>query len=405
MNDYDLINQKYNKLQSELKKKSTSLVRAGYIPGEDFSHSEPLFLTSGFHYASANHAKKLYAGEKVSGKIYTRVSNPTTEIFEKKLAVSENCEAALATSSGMSAIFLTIISQISSGESIVCAQEIYGGTEQLLLKTLSKFGVKSFFISGKKAENWKIAAEKYKPKIFIFETPSNPTLSICDLEKISEIARDKNIITICDNTVTTPVIQNPKIFGIDLIIHSATKYIDGQGRCIGGAICGDKKIIESIRENEMRNVGNALSPFNSWIFLKGLETLEIRMKKHSENAEKVCQFLEKHPKVNKIHYPFWKKNPQIEIAKKQQKMGGGLLSFEVCDFETGKKLINSVKMISVVGNLGDTKSTIGHPASTSHSQSSSEVLEKSGITPNLIRMSVGIENYEDICLDLEQALN
>jgi O-succinylhomoserine sulfhydrylase len=382
---------------------STRGIRAGYIPDDSLSHSEPLHLTSAYHYESSDHASALYRLEE-EGKVYTRLHNPTTDIFEARIASLEKTEDALATASGMSAITLVFLSFLSAGETVVCAKQVYGGTQQLLNVTLAKFGVKTVWIDGTKIDEWEKAIIEYKPKLVFFETPTNPTLSLVDIEKVVKIAKRVGSKTVIDNTLTSPASQTPADFGVDIIVHAATKYIDGQGRSLGGVICSTKEIIGRIRTIELRNTGPAISPFDSWVFLKGLETLEIRIEKHSQNALRIAEFLEKHPKVKNVNYPFLKSHPQYELAKKQQKFGGGLLSFEVDSFETGKNLVDSVKLISLVGNLGDTKTIVGHPASTSHQQLGEEKQREAGITPELVRLSVGLESVEDLIKDLDQAL-
>lgn len=395
------ISQKYTeaKLQNGF---ATKAIRAGYIPGPELSHSEPIFVTSAYHYENADYAAELYRGE-IPGNVYTRIQNPTTDIFEKRIASLENAEAGLATASGMSAISLTLLHLLSAGDNIVAAQEVYGGSNQLLRVSLPKFGITTTFVKGEDLAQWE-AAITPATKIIFFETPTNPTLTLVDIRKVCEIAKAKGILTIVDNTIATPALQNPINLGVDIVIHSATKYIDGQGRAIGGVICGKRDLLNQIRAISLRNFGSCLSPFDAWIFLKGLETLELRMEKHSANALAIAQFLSAHPRVKKVNYPFLPSHPQYELAKSQQKAGSGLLSFEVENLATGRNLIDSVKLISLVGNLGDTKTIIGHPASTSHQQLSVADAAASGITPGLIRLSVGLESVEDLVADLTQAL-
>lgn len=380
----------------------TKAIRGGYIPGPDLSHSEPLHCTSSYHYKGSEHAVRLYTLQE-AGNIYTRLQNPTTDIFEKRMALLEGTEAGLATASGMAAINLTLTQLLQAGDHVVCANEIYGGTSQLLSVTLKKFGIETTFVSLANSEEWEAAVQD-NTKVFIFETPANPVLMIGDIEALVTIAKKHNITTVIDNTIATPVLQQPLKYGVDIIVHSATKYIDGQGRAIGGVVCGSQAFIDGLRTVSLRNTGPCLSPFDAWIFLKSLETLAIRMEAHSKNALKIAQFLENHPKVKKVNYPFLESFPQYELAKKQQKHGGGLLSFEVDTVEQGAKIINSVELISLVGNLGDAKTIIGHPASTSHQQLSEEDRSKAGIAPGLLRLSVGLENAEDLIADLENVL-
>lgn len=380
----------------------TKAIRGGYIPGPDLSHSEPLHCTSSYHYKGSEHAVKLYTLQE-QGNIYTRIQNPTTDIFEKRMALLEGTEAGLATASGMAAINLTLTQLLKAGDHVVCAKEIYGGTSQLLSVTLKKFNIETTFVSLADSEEWEAAVQP-NTKVFIFETPANPVLTLADIEALVTIAKKHKVTTIIDNTIATPILQQPLKYGVDIIIHSATKYIDGQGRAIGGVVCGTQAFIDTLRTVSLRNTGPCLSPFDAWIFLKSLETLAVRMEAHSKNALTVARFLENHPKVKKVNYPFLESFPQYKLAKKQQKFGGGLLSFEVAGVKEGAKVINSVELISLVGNLGDTKTIIGHPASTSHQQLSEESRLEAGITAGLIRLSVGLENAEDLIADLENVL-
>jgi len=380
----------------------TKAIRGGYIPGPELSHSEPLHCTSSYHYQDSEHAVRLYTLQE-PGNIYTRIQNPTTDIFEKRVALLEGTQAALATASGMAAINLTLIELLKAGDHVVCAKEIYGGTSQLLSVTLKKFGIETTFVSLADSNAWE-SAVKTNTKVFIFETPANPVLTLADIETLVNIAKQHKITTLIDNTIATPVLQQPLKYGVDIIIHSATKYIDGQGRAIGGVVCGTQEFIDSLRTVSLRNTGACLCPFDAWIFLKSLETLPIRMEAHSRNALKIAKFLENHSKVKKVNYPFLKSFPQYALAKKQQKLGGGLLSFEVDTVQQGAQIINSVELISLVGNLGDAKTIIGHPASTSHQQLTEETRLAAGIAPGLIRLSVGLENVEDLIADLGNVL-
>jgi O-succinylhomoserine sulfhydrylase len=384
----------------------TKAIRTGYTPGPDLSQSIPLFMTSSYHYESTEHAAELYTGQfaKEEGLIYSRIENPTTAILEKRIAALENGEAALATASGMAAIHLVLTELLKSGDHVVCAQEIYGGTSQLLKTTLLKFGIKTSFVDSTNEANFEQAIQK-NTKLFILETPTNPTLNVIDLEKISAIAKDHKITTIVDNTVATPALTKPLDYGIDIVVHAATKYIDGQGRALGGLVVGKKDFIFQLMHVSLRNTGGCLSPFNAWLFIKGLETLKLRIDKHSENALKIANWLADHPKVKKVNYPFHPSHPKYAIAKKQMKGGSGLLSFELESYEAGKKLIDSVKLISHIGNLGNSESIIAHSASTSHQQLSEEERLKSGITPGFVRMSVGLESADDLIADLDQAIS
>jgi O-succinylhomoserine sulfhydrylase len=385
----------------------TQAVRGGYVPGEELDQSPPLHLTSAFHYESADHADKIYGvfDDPIEGNDYSRTANPTNLVFEKRMALLEKGEAALAAGSGQHAAFLALMSVVSTGDHIVCSRVVYGNTIRLIETTLTRFGISVTFADPVKTEEWEQAIQP-NTRVFFLESPTNPTLDVADIKGICTAAKRKNITTIVDNTIATPAGQQPIPLGADIVMHSATKYIDGQGRCIGGVIISTKKRIEKIRAELLRTIGGCLSPFHSWIFLKGLETLKLRVEKHSENALIIAKFLEEHPKVKSVRYPFHPSHPQYALAKQQQTLGGGLLCFSVVgDIQASKTVVDSVKMISLIGNLGDTQTIIGIPGRSSHSRVSEKQRIESGITDNLIRLSVGLEDAEDIIKDLDQSLS
>ena len=366
-------------------------------------HSVPIFPTSSFIFESAEDARNIFAEDK-EGNIYSRYSNPNTDEFVNKMCKLEFTEAGIATSSGMSAIFLSFISYLKAGDHIVSSRSIFGSSHQILTQILPRWGISHTYVDIDDIDEWEKAVMPNTRMLFT-ETPSNPGLEICDISALSEIALKYNLILNVDNTFATPYLQNPAKAGAHLISHSATKFIDGQGRTLGGVLLGKKSIIKDA-VMFARNTGPSLSPFNAWILSKSLETLAIRMKQHCKSAEKLAGFLENSNDVKSVRYPFLKNHPQYELAKQQMKSGGGLVSFEL---EGGEKrctrFINHLKLLSLTSNLGDTRTTITHPATTTHSRLTEEEREAVGISNGLVRVSVGLENSHDIIEDIEQAMN
>ncbi|MBM7624090.1 O-acetylhomoserine aminocarboxypropyltransferase/cysteine synthase family protein [Sporohalobacter salinus] len=381
----------------------TLSVHAGYEPEPTTgSRAVPIYQTTSYVFDDAEHAAQLFAQEK-EGNIYTRLGNPTNAVFEKRVAVLEGGEAGLAIASGMAAINLTVLTLLESGDEIVASRSIYGGTFHLFTETLPKYGIETTFVDPDSLEGWKAAITE-DTKIIYLESPGNPLLDLVDIKAVSEIAHKYNIKVVVDNTFNTPYLSQPLSLGADIVIHSATKYIGGHGNSIGGIIVGPEDLITDMRSEGYRDTGPALSPMNSWLFIQGLETLSLRMKKHCKNAQEIAEWLEDHPKVEWVRYPGLESHPHHELAKKQQKDFGGMICFEVKGgLEAGKKLINNVRLCSLLANIGDTRTLIIHPASTTHEQLSKEDQKKAGITEGLIRLSVGIENVEDIIADLSQA--
>ena len=376
----------------------TQAIRAGSLQSEFGENSEAIFLTSSYVFDSSSQAAARFAGNE-PGNIYSRFTNPTVTMFQDRLAALEGSEACVATSSGMSAILATIMGLCSSGDHIVASRSIFGTTVQLFSNILNRWGLEVTFVSLTNLNEWEDAIQK-NTKLFFVETPSNPLTEVTDIKALSKIAHQKDIKLVVDNCFCSPALQRPLAFGADIIIHSATKYIDGQGRCLGGAVLADKKTIEPIYQF-LRTAGPTMSAFNAWVFLKGLETLSIRMDAHSKNALHLASWLESQPQVDRVYYPGLASHPQHKLALIQQKTGGAIVSFEV---KGGQKeawnLIDSTKLISITANLGDVKSTITHPATTTHSRVSPEERQKAGIKDNLVRIAVGLEDIEDLKADL-----
>ncbi|HAY41532.1 MAG TPA: O-succinylhomoserine sulfhydrylase [Gammaproteobacteria bacterium] len=381
---------------------NTKAIREGYRSTQEQEHSEAIFLTSSFAFESAEQAERRFSNEE-PGNIYTRFTNPTVEAFEKKLASLENADACVATSSGMAAIFATIMSLLKSGDHIVASRNMFGTSIVLLNTIVSKFNIEISFVDLGKLDEWE-SSIKNNTKLFLLETPSNPLGEVVDLELLCNIAKPNNILVAVDNAILTPALQNPISLGADIVIHSATKYIDGQGRCLAGAVVGSKDIIEQVH-TFVRATGPSLSAFNAWLVYKGLETLSLRMKAHCDNAMKLANWLELQKNIEKVYYLGLESHPSHELARKQQYGFGAIVSFKV---NGGKNeafnIINKTKMLSITANLGDTKSTITHPASTTHGRLSDDEKIRSGIEDNLIRISVGLECIDDVIDDINRGL-
>ena len=380
------------------RKFETIAIRDGHRRTAEQEHSPAIFLTSSFAFDSAEQAAKRFAKEE-PGNIYTRFTNPTVDAFQNRLAALEGAEGCLATSSGMSAIFATLMALLKSGDHIVASRSMFGTTIVLLNDIITKFNIGVTFVDLSSVTAWEDSIQE-NTKIFLLETPSNPLAEVVDICALSEVSKKNNILLAVDNVIMTPALQKPLALGADLVIHSATKYIDGQGRCLAGAIAGSNELLETI-SGFIRTTGPTLSAFNAWILIKGLETLSLRMKAHCDSAGKLANWLEKQEFVEKVHYLGLESHPNHQVAKTQQSGFGGIVSFEV---EGGKeaafRLINNTSMLSITANLGDTKSTITHPATTTHGRLSDEERLQSGITDGLIRVSVGLEDIDDIISDL-----
>ncbi len=365
-------------------------------------HSTPMYLTSSFVFEDAEDMRASFTEEK-ERNIYSRFSNPNTSEFINKVVKMEGAEDGYAFATGMAAIFSTFAALLNSGDHIVSASSVFGSTHTLFTKYFPKWNIETSYFNINHPDEIESLIQP-STKILYAESPTNPGVDIIDLDLLGSIAKKHNLILIIDNCFATPYIQQPIKFGADLVVHSATKLMDGQGRVLGGVVVGESELIREIYLFS-RNTGPALSPFNAWILSKSLETLAVRIEKHCENALKIAEFLEKHPKVSNVKYPFLVSHPQFSIAKKQMKLGGNIVAIEVKGgLEAGRKFLNAIKMCSLSANLGDTRTIVTHPASTTHSKLTSEEQFATGITPGLVRISVGLEDANDIINDLNQAL-
>ena len=384
-------------------KQDTYLVRGGLNRSNFKETSEALFLNSGFVYDSAEQAEAIFKGEQ-TGFQYTRYANPTIEMFEQRLALLDGSEACFATSSGMSAVFGAMMCQLKTGDHVVSSSALFGSCRYILKEILPKFGIEVSFIDGKKIDEWKKNIKK-NTKIFFFESPSNPCLEIIDIKQVCLLAKKNKITSLVDNIFASPILQQPVKFGADVIIYSGTKHIDGQGRAMGGAVCSSKKFKEDILKPFLRHTGPCISPFNAWVLLKSLETIKIRVYAQSESALQIAKELEKHKNVEKVYYPFLKSFPQYALAKKQQDKGGTMVAFKIKGKQKEAfKFINKLKIFDISNNLGDTKSLVTHPTTTTHKVLGEEDRLSLGITSNLVRLSVGLEDIKDLKEDILQAL-
>ncbi|HEY9277776.1 MAG TPA: O-succinylhomoserine sulfhydrylase [Methylotenera sp.] len=381
----------------------TLSVRAGSEMTEFGENSEALFMNSSFRFVSAAQAAARFGGTE-PGNIYSRFTNPTVTMFQNKLAALEGAEQCVATSSGMSAILACVMGLCSAGDHVVASRSIFGTSVQLFSNILKRWGLNVTFVSLTDPSEWQAAVTE-KTKLFFVETPSNPMTEVCDIQVLADIAHKAGAHLVVDNCFCTPAIQRPLALGADIVIHSATKYIDGQGRCLGGAVLGSKALMEPVY-GFLRTAGVTMSAFNAWVFLKGLETLHVRMEAHAKNALALATWLEAQPQVARVHYPGLASNPQHALAMRQQSSGGGIVTFEVkakagqTPQEAAWALIDATQLISITANLGDAKSTITHPATTTHSRVTAEARAIAGITDGLVRIAVGLEHVEDLKADL-----
>lgn len=416
----------------------TEALHAGYDKDTQSTMAVPIYQTTAYEFRDVEHAANLFALKEL-GNIYTRLNNPTTDVFEKRFAQLEGGAAGLAASSGMAAIFYAIANAAEAGDNIICAKQLYGGTLTQSAYTLKRFGITARYFDVQNPNEIEALVDK-KTKAIFFETLTNPSIDVADIAAITAIAKKHGILTIVDNTVATPVLCRPLEHGVDVVVHSASKYTTGQGLAIGGIMVERQGLIDLIKGNSrypqfnepdesyhglvyvdvplplftlrarlslLRDLGAVVSPFNSWLFIQGIETLSLRMREHSRNAQAVAEFLESHPKVKKVNYPGLKSNSNYTNAQRyfQNGMSSGLLSFEVESFEEAKKIVDATQLFSLVVNIGDSKSIITHPASTTHQQLSSEELIACGVPSGLIRLSIGLEAHEDLINDLKAALN
>lgn len=380
----------------------TGAIRDQHKRTEFREHSVPIYMTSSFVFEDAEQARAMFADE-IPGNIYSRYSNPNTDELVAKLCAMEGTEDGIATASGMAAMYCSMAALLKSGDHVLASRSVFGSTHQILNTLFPRFGITHSYADINQPGTWESMIKKNTRMIFV-ETPSNPALDILDLEWLGRLAAKHSLVLNVDNCFATPYLQNPAKWGAHIVTHSATKFIDGQGRAIAGAILGTKDLIKEVRFFA-RHTGPSLSPFNAWILSKSLETLAVRMDRHCENALAIAKFLETHPDVIRVKYPFLQSHPQHELAKKQMKLGGGLVTFEVKGgLEQGKRFLNSLRMISHTPNLGDTRTIAIHPASTTHSKLTEEERAAVGITPGLIRISAGLENPADIIADVGQAI-
>jgi O-succinylhomoserine sulfhydrylase len=381
---------------------STLGVRAGQVRSQFNEHAEALFLTSSYVFDDAAQAAERFGGGE--GMVYTRYTNPTVDMFQNRLAALEGGESCVATGSGMAAILATAMVHLKAGDHVVCSNAVFGATIQLFSALLGRFGVETTYVSPTRIEEWS-GAMRANTRLLYLETPSNPLTEIADLEQLSRLAKKAGVLLVVDNVFCTPALQKPLELGADIVVHSATKYIDGQGRVMGGAVVGSKALVGDPMTIFLRTAGPTLSPFNAWVLLKGLETLDLRVRAQSAAALELARWLEGHPQVARVYYPGLKSHPQHELAKRQQKGSGAILSFDVKGGKAAAwRVIDSTKLISITGNLGDVKTTITHPATTTHGRISPQARAAAGITDGLVRLSVGLEAVADLQADLERGL-
>ena len=382
----------------------TLAVRSGIHRSQFNEHSEAMYLTSSFVFENAAQAAARFSGEE-PGNIYSRFTNPTVTAMQERLAALEGAEACVATSSGMSAILTTAMATLKAGDHVLCSSSVFGATVQLFSTILAKFGLNTTFVNGTDPAEWRKQVRPETRLLFV-ETPSNPLTEVFDIAALADIAHKQGALLAVDNCFCSPALQKPLQFGADLVIHSATKYLDGQGRVMGGAVLGAASLVNDSVLGFLRTAGPTLSAFNAWVILKGMETLNIRMEAQSRNALELAQWLEGHPGVDKVHYPGLASHPQHQLALRQQKTGGAIISFEVKGGREGAwRVIDGTRLVSITANLGDTKTTITHPASTTHGRIGAEARARAGIKEGLLRIAVGLESVDDLRNDLDRGLS
>ena len=382
---------------------ATAAVRAGQTRSHEGEHSEAIYSTSSFVFKNAAEAADKFQN-KIPGNVYSRFTNPTVRTFEQRLAAMEGGECCVATSSGMAAIMATCVALLEPGDHVVAASGMFGSTTQFFKKYLTRMGNPVDFAQIDDPSDWQ---SKIRPetKMLFLETPTNPLTQLADIQALATLAKKHDALLVVDNCFCTPVLQRPLELGADIVIHSATKFIDGQGRCVGGAVVGDKQRVGEDIFGFLRTAGPTMSPFNAWVFLKGLETLEIRMQRHCQSAATLAQWLVQHPSVDRVYFPGLADHPQHELCKQQQSDFGGIVSFEVKGgVDAAWRIIDSTELISITANLGDTKTTITHPATTTHGRISEQERQTAGISPSLLRVAVGLESPTDIIADLARGL-
>ena len=382
----------------------TLAVRSGQVRTAEGEQSEAIFPTSSYVFGSARQAAARFSGEE-PGNVYSRFTNPTVRTFERRLAALEGGERCVGTSSGMSAILSTCMGLLKAGDHMVSANSIFGTTVVLFENILSRFGLETTFVPLTDMDAWRKAIRP-ETKLLFLETPSNPLTEVADIEALASLAHQNDALLVVDNCFCTPALQRPLEQGADLVIHSATKYLDGQGRCVGGAVIGSEAVVGTDIFGFLRTAGPTMSPFNAWIFLKGLETLSLRMNAHSANALALARWLEKQSAVRRVHFPGLESHPQHELASRQQSDSGGIVAFEVYGGQDAAwTVVDSTRLLSITANLGDAKSTITHPATTTHARLTPEAREAAGIGPGLLRVAVGLEDVEDVKADLARGLD
>lgn len=381
---------------------ATLACRAGQYQTSELEQSEALFLSSSFCFESAAQAADRFSGDE-EGNVYSRFTNPTVRGFEQRLAAMEGGERAIGTSSGMSAILSLVMATLVSGDEIVASRSVFGTTVNLFKNVLSKFGIVTTLVDMTNLDAWERAMTSRTRMLFL-ETPSNPLTDVADLQALADLAHQHGAQVVVDNCFCTPVLQRPLEFGADVVVHSATKYLDGQGRCLGGALVGSSALMEERLVPFLRSAGPTMSPFNAWVFLKGLETLQIRMERHSRSAIVVARWLDEHPAVQRVYYPGLESHPQYALARAQQSDFGGIVSFDVADRAAAWRIVDNLRLFSITANLGDAKSIVTHPATTTHGRLSAEDRESMNVGEGLLRLSVGLEDPNDLLSDIEQAI-
>jgi O-succinylhomoserine sulfhydrylase len=382
---------------------STLAIRTGHRRTPEGEHSEPIYATSSYVFSSAAEAAARFSGDE-PGNIYSRFTNPTVKAFEERLAALEGGDRCVATASGMAAILSICLALLKAGDRILSSRSLFGTTNVLFNKYLPRFGIETDYVPVDDLDSWAAAIHR-RTRILFVETPSNPLTEMADIAALADLAHANDCLLVVDNCFCTPALQRPLALGADLVVHSATKYLDGQGRCVGGAVVGDAHLVGEEVYGVLRTTGPTMSPFNAWVFLKGLETLELRMLAHSRAAQTLAEFLHEAPAVGHVYYPGLASHPQNALVGSQQRTGGGILAFEVRGGrEAAWRLIDATRMLSITANLGDTKTTITHPATTTHGRLSEEEREAAGIGAGLIRIAVGLEDVEDIKADLSRGL-
>lgn len=383
---------------------ATLAIRTGHIASHEGEHSEPIYLTSSFVYANAAEAAAKFSGE-IPGNIYARFTNPTVATFEQRLAALDGAERAVATASGMAAILSIVLAFLKAGDHVVCSRSMFGSSVALFDKYVRKYGIDVDFVDLVTLSAWQEAIQPGRTRLFFLETPSNPLSDIADIAALADLAHQHDILLAVDNSFCTPILQKPLALGADLVMYSATKYLDGQGRALGGAVTGSHKLLEEVF-GVVRTLGPCMSPFNAWVFLKGLETLQLRMRAHSDNAQYLADWLCQQPQVKRVFYAGLPDHPGHALASRQQQGFGGIVTFEVTGERQGAwQVIDATRMLSITGNLGDVKTTITHPATTTHGKLSPEARAAAGITEGMIRLSVGLEDVRDIIADLQRGLD